>query len=117
MLRHCACNSCLAPYPVLATAPGDQGEAASKLAKLFVTTHWSAVLAARDPSSPRAAEASEGTLPRRADCYSMGSIEEAVIAREIMASVWGKSPEAQVWLRSQGSKRSGAQRREKETMR
>lgn len=58
-----------------------------------------------------------GTLPRLTDGYSMGSIEEAVIAWEIMASAWEKSPEAQVWLRSQGSKRSGAQTRGKETMR
>ncbi len=46
----------------------------------------------------------------------MGSIEEAVIAWEIMASAWEKYPEAQVWLRSQGSKRSGAQKKGKETM-
>ena len=58
-----------------------------------------------------------GTLPRLTDCYSMGSIEEAVIAWEIMASAWEKYPEAQVWLRSQGSKRSGAQKKGKETMR
>ena len=36
---------------------------------------------------------------------------------EIMASAWEKYPEAQVWLRSQGPKRSGAQKEEKETMR
>jgi len=47
----------------------------------------------------------------------MGSIEEAVIAWEIMASAWEKYPEAQVWLRSQGLKRSGAQKKGKETMR
>ena len=47
----------------------------------------------------------------------MESIEEAVIAWEIMASAWKKYPEAQVWLRSQGSKRSGAQKKGKETMR
>ncbi len=39
------------------TTPSDEGEASSKRAGLFATTHWSAVLAARDPASPRAAEA------------------------------------------------------------
>jgi hypothetical protein len=51
------------------------------------------------------------------DCYIMGSIEEAVIAWEIMASAWEKNPEAQGCLRSQGSKRSGTQRKGKETIR
>jgi hypothetical protein len=41
----------------------------------------------------------------------MGSIEKAVIAWEIMASAWETYPEAQVWLRSQGSKRSGTQKK------
>jgi hypothetical protein len=36
---------------------------------------------------------------------------------EIMPSAWEKYPEAQVWSRSQGPKRSGAQKKEKETMR
>ncbi len=32
----------------------------------------------------------------RGNCYSMGSIEQALIAWEIMASAWEKYPEAQV---------------------
>ncbi|HOY60610.1 MAG TPA: hypothetical protein PK640_21020 [Verrucomicrobiota bacterium] len=46
----------------------------------------------------------------------MNSIQEVVVACEIMAAAWEEYPEAHVWLRSQGSKRSGAQENGMETM-
>jgi tetratricopeptide (TPR) repeat protein len=55
-------------------------------------------------------------LPKRIpDRYSMGSVEEAVIAWEIMAPAWEKYPEAQGWLRSQASKRSGGEKKGEDT--
>ena len=41
------------------TTPSDDGESTGQLGGWFVTTHWSVVLAARDPDSPRAAAALE----------------------------------------------------------
>lgn len=57
--RHCACKSRFAAYAVHMTTASDGAETSPKPPGMFVTTHWSVVLAAGRSGSPAAAEALE----------------------------------------------------------